>query len=499
MSNKRFNSTARYRLKAWLLSPCASGPNHELGPVSYGRLRPLRPHRDRWHGQESGHRTAKVSYLEYATTMTEPPDDKEMLDHLQWETFEYFLKENNPDNGLIADKTHPHWPASIAAVGLALSAYPVGVENDFISREEAVAKTLATLRFFRQSHQGPEPNATGYKGFYYHWLDMKSGRRAWRCELSTVDSALLFAGMLTAAAYFNRDTEDEQQIGALADELYRRADWRWAQNGGATVTHGWKPESGFINHRWDGYDEALILYILGLGSPTFALPDESYLAWLAPYNWKKVYDQEYVYAGPLFIHQLSHIWIDFRDIQDQYMRDHGLDYFENSRRATYVQQQYAIRNPNEFACYGEYCWGITASDGPGPTTMKIDGVERQFYDYLARGVPFGPDDGTLAPWAVVASLPFAPEIVLPTVRNFVQHFELEQPDEYGFKASFNATFPDESGNPHGWVSPWNYGLNQGPILLMIENYRTEFLWRLLRRSPYFVNGLRRAGFSGGWL
>ncbi|MDQ3212739.1 MAG: hypothetical protein M3Q85_08705 [Acidobacteriota bacterium] len=432
--------------------------------------------------------------------MTDAPlDDDALLDRLQWESFEYFLKEVNPANGLIADKTREDWPASIAATGLALAAYPIGVERGFMTRDDAVRITLTTLRFFRNSEQGTAPDATGYKGFYYHFLDMKTGRRAWRCELSTVDTALLLAGVLTAAAYFDRDNEDEQLVRTLGDELYRRADWRWAQHGGATITHGWKPKRRFLKYRWEGYDEALILYILGLGSPTYPLSDESYAAWLSTYRWKKIYGYELVYAGPLFIHQLSHIWIDFRGIRDQYMREKQLDYFENSRRATYVQREYAIRNPREFALYDKECWGFTASDGPGPAIVKVDGVERRFFDYLARGVPHGPDDGTIAPWAVVASLPFAPEIVLPAIRYFVDRVKLQQADSYGFKATFNPTYPVESDNACGWVSPWNFGLNQGPIVFMIENQRTGLIWRLMRQCPYIVEGLRRAGFKGGWL
>jgi len=420
------------------------------------------------------------------------------LDWLQRETFEYFVYETNPGNGLVADKTRPDWPASIAATGLALTAYPVGVERGFITRAKAVERTLVTLRFFQHSPQSMEPDATGYKGFYYHFLDMHSGRRAWKCELSTVDTALLLAGILTSAAYFDQETEDENEIRRLADGLYRRAEWQWAQNGGATITHGWKPESGFLKYRWEGYDEALILYVLGLGSPTYPLPEESYPAWLSTYRWKRIYDCEFLYAGPLFIHQLSHLWLDFRGIHDKFMRDKGIDYFENSRRATYVQQQYAIRNPKGFAGYGKDCWGITASDGPGPEKRRVGGVERRFFDYLARGVPYGPDDGTVAPWAIVASLPFAPEIVVPAIQYFLD-IDLGVTRQYGFKATYNPTYPDKSESEYGWVSPYHYGLNQGPIVLMIENYRSGLLWRLMRRCPYLVTGLLRAGFKHGWL
>ncbi len=347
------------------------------------------------------------------------------LESLQRETFGYFLQETNPQNGLVLDKTAPDWPASIAATGLALAAYPVAVERGFITRAAAIETILVTLRFFWNSRQGPEPDATGYHGFYYHFLDMQTGRRAWQCELSTADSTILLAGALTAGAYFDADTTEEEEIRALADGLYRRADWSWAQNGGATVTHGWKPESGFLKYRWEGYDEALVLYILGLGSPTHPLPEESYAAWASTYEWKSSYGYDYLYAGPLFTHQISHIWIDFRGIQDAFMREKGIDYFENTRRATYVQQRYAIDNPLKFAGYGKDCWGITASDGPGPVTIKVNGIERQFFDYLGRGVPYGPDDGTIGPWAVVASLPFAPEIVLPAIDYLVHQVDLK--------------------------------------------------------------------------
>jgi hypothetical protein len=201
----------------------------------------------------------------------------------------------------------------------------------------------------------------------------------------------------------------------------------------------------------------------------------------------------------LFTHQLSHIWIDFGGIQDSFMRAKGIDYFENSRRATYVQQRYAMSNPLGFTDYGPHCWGITASDGPGPATIKINGIERKFLGYVGRGVPFGPDDGTIAPWVVVSSLPFAPEIVRDAMEYFINHVKLHEFNAYGFKATFNPTYPSRSGKPYGWESPWHYGINQGPIILMIENYRTGLLWRLMRQCPYIVNGLRQAGYSGGWL
>ncbi len=420
------------------------------------------------------------------------------LVRLQHNTFRYFIEEVNPANGLVADTTKQASPSSITAVGLGLACYTVGVERGWISREDGARRTLTILDFFWNSEQSAAADATGYHGFYYHFLDMNSGKRVWQSELSTIDSTFLIAGALAAAVYFDGDSAAEREIRRLADALYRRVDWQWALNGGRTATHGWRPESGFLPYRWEGYDEALILYILGLGSPTYPLPPTSYEAWFQTYRWEKLYGYELLYAGPLFIHQLSHLWIDFRGIQDAPMRERGIDYFENSRRATLVQRAYAIDNPHGYAGYGENCWGITASDGPGPKTCRVSGVERQFYDYLARGVPFGPDDGTIAPWASATSLPFAPEIVLPTL----EHINTTYPgitSEYGFKCSFNPTYPGDNEQEPGWISSGYYGLDQGPIVLMIENYYSEFLWRLMYNCPYLVSGLRRAGFRGGWL
>jgi len=428
----------------------------------------------------------------------QPASSAEMLDALQRDAFGYFLHETNSANGLVADKTQRHAPASIAAVGFALAAYPVGVERAWMTRAEAIERTLAVLRFFWTSLQGTALDATGYKGFYYHFLDMQTGRRAGRCELSTIDSAFLLAGMLTAASYFDQDDEAELEIRTLADALYRRADWQWAQNRGATVTHGWKPKRGFLKYRWNGYDEALLLYALGLGSPTYPLSEASYAAWTATYQWREVYGHEFLYGGSLFIHQYSHLWIDFRGIQDVFMRGKGSDYFENSRRATLVQQQYAIHNPHSFVGYGPCFWGLSASDGPGRTVRQVAGVKRRFFDYVARGVPDGPDDGTVAPWAVVASLPVAPEIVLPSIRHFKEVYP-EITGKYCLKCSFNLTFPQKSEGKPGWTSAYHFGINLGPVVLACENFRSGLLWRLMRRCPYLVTGLRRAGFTNGWL
>ncbi len=424
--------------------------------------------------------------------------DEALLDRLQRGAFDYLWQEANPRTGLVADSTWANAPATIAAVGFALAAYPVGVERGFVTRAAAVERTLATLRFFVNAPQGPQPDATGYQGFYYHFLDLQTGRRAGQCELSTIDTACLLAGALVAGAYFDQRTDAEREIGTLATALYQRANWTWARNGESTVTHGWTPEKGFIPYRWSGYSEALFLYVLGLGSPTHPLPATSYSAWTATYEWRTIYDCELVPAGPLFIHQFSHLFLDLRGIADAFMAAKGIDYFENSRRATYVQQEYAIRNPRGFVGYGDRLWGITACEGPGPATRQIADRQREFWGYLARGVPDGPDDGTLSPWVVITALPFAAEIVLPTIA----HIQATYPQlvgKYGFTCTLNPTFVDEAGRQRGWFSQHYYGLNEGPIVLMIENYRSALIWRVLRQCPPIVAGLRRAGFHGGWL
>jgi hypothetical protein len=432
-----------------------------------------------------------------AEDLSRLPTDAD-LERLEWASLDYYLKEVNPVNGLVRDKTDPAAPASIAAVGMALAAVPVWVEGGVVPRERGALVALKKLQFFSSNPHGPEPDATGYKGFYYHFLDMESGRRVWNCELSTIDSAFLFAGMLTVATYFDRDTADEAEVRRLANALYERADWDWARDGGATLTHGWRPETGFIPYRYEGYDEALLLYVLGLGSPTHPLPPESYAAYCATYLWKRIYGRELLYSGPLFTHQLSHMWIDFHGIRDAFMREHQSDYFENSRQATLVQQEYAVRNPMEFAGYGEHCWGFTACDGPGWVERRLNGVERQFFEYHARGAPFGPDDGTVAPWVVLASLPFAPEVVIPTVRHFAD-LDLGMTRPYGFKPSFNQTFRVADSPTGWWVTPYHFGIDQGPIALMVANYRSGLVWDVMRRCAPVVAGLRRAGFTGGWL
>lgn len=422
--------------------------------------------------------------------------DDDLLDRLERAAFGYFMDEVNPANGLVADTSRQGSPASIAVVGLALSTYPVAVERGWLTREDAAGRTLVTLRFFEASAQGSAPDVTGYKGFYYHFLDLESGKRAWQCEVSPIDTALLFAGVLEAAAYFTATTSTEGEIRRLARQLYVRVDWDWARNGRATVAQGWKPECGFFHYAWQGYNEAAILYVLGLASPTHALPATSYAAWTTTYQWEHIYGCDLLYAGPLFIHQLSHTWIDFRKIQDSFMREKGSDYFENSCRAVDVQREYARQNPQEYGAYGPDCWGLSAGDGPGFRRVRVGGRDRRFLEYAARGVPYGPDDGTIAPVAALASLPFAPAPALSAVRHFFELYP-EWKGTWRLPSGFNRTAP--GSDSRGWVSEGFYGFDQGIAVLMIENYRSGLIWKLMRDSSAIRTGLKRAGFEGSWL
>ena len=422
--------------------------------------------------------------------------DDELLDRLQHGAFSYFVNETNPANGLVADTSRAGSPASIAVVGFALSSYPAAVERRWLERDDAVTRTLATFRFFEGGTQDSGPDGTGYRGFYYHFLDRRSGKRVWQCELSPIDTSLLFAGILTAAAYFTEATSAEAEIRALARELYGRIDWDWARNGRATVAQGWKPESGFFHYAWQGYNEAALLYVLGLASPSHPLPTSSYAAWTATYQWERIYGSDVLYAGPLFIHQFSHAWIDFRMIQDPFMREKDTDYFENSRRAVDVQREYARLDPNDYGTYGPDCWGLSAGDGPGCRTLRLRGRERRFFEYAARGVPYGPDDGTIAPAAVLASLPFAPALALSAVRRFLELYP-EWKDNWRLPSGFNRSAP--GADSRGWVSEGYFGLDQGAVVLMIENYRSGLIWKLMRNSDPIRTGLKRAGFTGGWL
>ncbi|MEO6525559.1 MAG: glucoamylase family protein [Gemmatimonadaceae bacterium] len=438
------------------------------------------------------------------------PSQSAFLDTVQRRTFDWFWETTNPANGLVPDR----WPtksfSSIASVGFGLTAYLVGAEHGWITREQARDRVLTTLRFFWTAPQGGDSaNVTGHRGFFYHFVDMERGLRFQRVELSTIDTGLLLMGVLACRQYFDRAEPADSIVRALADSIYFRVDWPWARDAAASLTMGWHPERGFITSRWIGYDEAMLLYALALGSPTHPLGPEAWDAWTATYKWDRFHGQEYVMFAPLFGHQYSHVWIDFRGIQDGYMRTRGIDYFENSRRATLAHRAYAIANPGGWRAYSDSVWGLTASDGPLDSAFVVAGRRRQFHTYWARGAGTDEinDDGTLVPTAAGGSVPFAPEIAIPALLAMRRTYGDPLFTRYGFVDAFNPTLTDASLRVSqgrivpgvGWFDTDHLGIDQGPILLMIENHRTEFVWRLLRGNPHIVRGLCRAGFSGGWL
>ncbi|MGQ0836038.1 MAG: glucoamylase family protein [Gammaproteobacteria bacterium] len=448
-----------------------------------------------------------------ASCQSAPPSTEatDFLEDLEERTFRFFWDTTNTANGLVPDRYPTPSFSSIAAVGFGLTAYPIGVERGYVTRGEARARVLTTLRFLRDAPQGPTASGvTGHRGFFYHFLDMSSGHRFENIELSTIDTALFLAGALFCQSYFDQDHPDEAAIRALADEIYARVDWRWVQARPPAVSMGWRPENGFIEHDWRGYNEAMLLYVLALASPTFPVEPDAWTEWTRTYDrtWGAFYGQTHLGFAPLFGHHYSHAWIDFRGIQDAYMRTRGIDYFENSRRATYAQRAYAAANPMRWKGYSGNIWGLTACDGPADVQLDYAGERRVFRTYSARGAGLGYsfDDGTIAPSAAAGSLPFAPEIALPALREIHGRYGQHVYSTYGFLGSFNPSFdydvPLQNGRRIpgiGWVAGDYLGIDQGIILAMIENHRSGLIWRVMRTNPHIRRGLQRAGFTGGWL
>jgi hypothetical protein len=437
------------------------------------------------------------------------PRAQAFLDTLEHRTFAFFWERTDPQTGLTPDR----WPtltfSSIAAVGFALTAYPIGVERGYVTRADAATRTLTTLRWFWQAPQGSgTSNVTGYKGFFYHFLSMPGGARYQQVELSTIDTALLLGGVLFCREYFNGADSTETAIRATADSLYNRVDWQWAVHHAPLVSMGWTPENGYIPSDWHGYNEAMIIYVLALGSPTHPIDSTAWSAWAASYPWGTYYGQPQVGFAPLFGHQYSHVWIDFRGIQDDFMRAHGLDYFENARRATLSQRSYAIANPAHWTGYSGDVWGLTACDGPVDATLTVNGAPHQFFTYSARGASFTEvrDDGTIAPTAAGGAIPFAPEIAIPSLVTMRERYGDPLFGRYGFLDAFNPTFQltgkatqGQVVAGKGWFDTDYLGIDEGPILGLLANYRSDLVWKYMRKSPYIIRGLRRAGFRGGWL
>jgi hypothetical protein len=457
----------------------------------------------------SGSGAAGLDTTPAMTSVNLTADDVARLDDLERRNFNYFWVSANPTNGLIPDNYPAPKMASIAAIGFGLSAYIVGAERGYITRAQALSRATQVIEFLLGLPEGAQ--ATGvarYHGFYYHFLDMQTGLRYRNSELSTIDTTLLLGGVLSVQQYFNGASADEAHLRDICQTLYNAVDWTFVTHADGSVAMGWSPEQGLYTASWTGYNEAMLLVVLGLGSPTHPLSANAWQAWTSTYSqyWKYEYGEQYLSFPSLFVHQYSHIWIDFRNIQDTYMASRGLDYFQNSRRAVYAQYRYAQANPFHYKDYGQPLWGVTASDGPG-VAPPAGSSTPTFYGYAGRGLggPAYDDDGTIAPTGALASIAFAPELVVPTLSQYLASYPYLYSD-LGFLDAINPSVPDgtvvTAGQVlpgHGWVDTQYLGIDQGPILLMAENYRSALLWNLMRQHPAIISGLRRAGFQGGWL
>lgn len=436
------------------------------------------------------------------------PAQRAFVDTLERVTFQWFWDTADPTTGLTPDR----WPtksfASVAAMGFGLAAYPVGVERGWVSREAGAKRTYETLRFL---YEAPMDSAStrsiGYRGFYYHFLHPHDGTRFEKLELSFIDTGLLVAGALFCGEYFDRDTPEERGIRAYADSIYLRVDWAWMQPRAPLMSLGWTPEHGHLPYDTGHYNETTLMLLLAIASPTHPAHPDTWRKYTEGYRWGTFHGQEHLGFAPLFGHQSSHIFVDYRGIRDAYMKAKGIDYFENSRRATYAQRQYAIDNPGGWDAYGPLEWGLSACDGGIDGDFVIDGKKRHFQTYWARGASHTEvlDDGTLTPNAAAGSIAFAPEIVVPTLMAMKDRHGDRLWGAYGFLDAYNPTLrlPGREAQgidpKHGWYDHDYLGIDQGLIVLMAENWRTGLVWERMRHNDHLVRGLKRAGFGGGWL
>jgi len=428
------------------------------------------------------------------TTFSQNITKENFLDSLQYKSFRYFVNEINEQNGLVRDRSTKESPASMAATGYAIPVWALAAEKNWISLDKARDLTLNLFNFLLNSEQSEKPDATGYKGLYYHFVDMQTGKRMWNCELSTIDTGLLLAGIRFAVQYYSSDNCKDVMIRKIGDSLTHRIDWNFVVVSGReklnnTIAMSWDPENGISKDCWHGYNEALIMYILAAGT-NYANYKEGYAEWLSTYKLGEPYTGlKHVLFPPLFGHQYSHMFVDFRGLYDDYMKDINIDYFENSRRAAYTQQKYCMENPYGWAGYDSLTWGITACDGPGELYNTDD---KKFLWYAGRGSAGKDynyfDDGTIAPTAAGGSIPFAPEISIPTLYNMYEKYGKKGLwGKYGFVDAFNPTV--------NWFASDYLGIDQAPIVLMIENYKTGFVWKYCMKDPVIIEGLKRLGFE----
>lgn len=370
--------------------------------------------------------------------------NEDFLRKVQKDTVRYFIECSDPRTGLTWDSSSPGSPSSVAATGFSLAALTIAQEHGWISYAQAYRQILRTLRTLYKKAQHKN-------GFFYHFLDPKTGRRTWASEASSIDTALALAGALFAGQHFKGTP-----IEALAQKIYRRVDWGWMLNGSDLICMGWKPESGFLPYYWDSYSEHLILQALAIGSPTHPIPPLHWNQWFRfeeDFHGKKIV---YSHTGGLFTYQYSQAYIDFRSLDDQ-----GVNYFENSRNATLANKEFCLENAPQYKTYSENSWGLSACLGP--------------FGYKAYGAKPGlaQHDGTVAPYASISSLVFTPQESLAALRSLYQKHAKNLYSEYGFRDSFNLD--------KDWWSYEYLGIDQGIIILMVENYLSEGVWQEFMR------------------
>jgi hypothetical protein len=388
-------------------------------------------------------------------------DDDRLLDEIERAHFLYFWEQGNPQTGLVKDRynvrsSNSGVVASIAATGFGLTALCIAEKNGYISSSDARNRVLATMRFLWKK-------LPTHRGFFYHFANVNTGERIWDSEVSSVDTAILLGGILTCRKHF----EGHSEISLLAYQIFNRVDWTWLAEDTSLLSHGWTPESGFVPSRWDYYSELMLVYLLGLGSFTFPLNIEVWNSWK-----RTTFEYEGLrYIGsfaPLFVHQYSHAWFDFRGKRDKFA-----DYFENSKIATEAHRLFCLGLAKQFPDYSNDLWGITASDSRG--------------GYVIWGGPpaLGPIDGTIVPCATGGSLPFLPQATLRVLRNIRKNYPSAW-SRYGFVDAFN---PQKQWYDHDLI-----GIDVGITMLMAENLRSSFVWDTFMKNPEAARGMQRAGF-----
>jgi hypothetical protein len=397
-----------------------------------------------------------------STEYTLTPEDDQFLNEVENACFLYFWEQGNPKTGMVQDRANVHGGnpgivASIAATGFGLTALCIGVHRGFIKSSEAEERVFAAFNFLWKKL----PN---HRGFFYHWGNINTGERVWESEISSVDTAILLCGVLTCREFFRHTA-----VANLADLIFNRVDWTWLSEDTGLLSHGWTPEVGFLPSRWDYYSELMMMYLLGLGSFSHPLRDETWNAWK-----RLTFEYDGLrYIGsfaPLFVHQYSQAWFDFRRKRDKYA-----DYFQNSAVATEVHRRFCLELHKQFPDYTDDLWGITASDSANKT-------------YVVWGGPpeVGPIDGTVVPSATGGSLPFLPEPTLRVLKNMRNHYGSAW-SKYGFVNAFNPLT--------NWYDTDVIGIDTGITMLMAENLRTGFVWETFMKTAEATRGMERAGFK----